>query len=161
MEKTSKTIVYAARLIYGFVAGFLATLIFHQLTLALLYNAGIAPFGPFSWTATRPFGVPAVISLSFWGGVWGIIYAMVDSRFPRDFGYWITAFLFGAILPSLVALFIVFPLKRLPLAGGWKVLLLLTVFLVNGAWGVGTGILLKFMSSLHHNHVIVQRSGTI
>lgn len=36
------------RILFGFIAGFLATVIFHQLVLALLGWAGIAPFGPFS-----------------------------------------------------------------------------------------------------------------
>ncbi|CAA9891776.1 conserved membrane hypothetical protein [Candidatus Methylobacter favarea] len=130
----------------GFAAGFLATLIFHQLTLALLWNAGIAPFAPFSLAATQPFGVPAVFSLAFWGGIWGILFAVVDDNFPRGNSYWITAFLFGAILPSLVALLIVLPLKGKPIGGNWQPTLLLTAFLINGAWGVGTGLFLKTLS---------------
>jgi hypothetical protein len=127
----------------GFVAGLLATLIFHQLTLALLWVAGVAPFPPFQMAATPPFGVPAVFSLAFWGGVWGILYALVDGRFPRGVGYWVSAFLFGAILPSAVALLVVLPLKGRPVGGGWHASLLLTAFLVNGAWGIGTGLILK------------------
>jgi hypothetical protein len=53
------------RTLFNFIAGFLATLIFHQLALALLWWLGIAPFAPFSMAATRPLGVPAVISLAF------------------------------------------------------------------------------------------------
>ena len=160
MDKTTNNAASIIRLIFGFIAGFLSTLVFHQFTLALLYYLGIATFGPFSMSATSPFGIPAVISLSFWGGMWGIIYAMLDKRFPRDFGYWIFAFLFGAILPSLVALLIVFPLKGLPLAGGWKASVIATVLLVNGMWGVGTGILLKIISGLQHHLAKKERLGT-
>lgn len=160
MDKTTNTAVSIIRLIFGFIAGFLSTLVFHQFSLAFLYYVGIAPFGPFSMSATSPFGVPAVISLSFWGGMWGIIYAMLDRRFPGDLGYWIIAFLFGAILPSLVALFIVFPLKGLPLAGGWKASVLVTVLLINGVWGVGTGILLKILSGLQHQLAQKEKLGT-
>jgi hypothetical protein len=135
------------RLMAGFAAGFLATLVFHQLTLALLWSAGLAPFGPFSMAATRPLGVPAVFSLAFWGGVWGIVFALVDSRFPRDQRYWTMAFLFGAIVPSLVTLLIVLPLKGQPLGGGWRPSLLLTAFLINGAWGIGTALFLKALSN--------------
>lgn len=42
----------STRLLFGFVAGFLATLIFHQLTLTVLWFAGMAPFGPFPMAAT-------------------------------------------------------------------------------------------------------------
>ena len=133
------------RLFFGFIAGFLATLIFHQLTLYVLWTVKIAPFAPFSMAATKPFGVPVVFSLSFWGGIWGILFALIDRRFPLHFGYWLVSFLFGAIFPSLVALLVVLPLKGKPLGGGWHPALLFTAFLINGAWGVGTGIILKIL----------------
>ncbi|MDD5577808.1 MAG: hypothetical protein PHY16_00840 [Methylobacter sp.] len=141
----------ASALFKGFAAGFLATLVFHQLTLALLWNVGMAPFAPFSLTATQPFGVPAVFSLAFWGGIWGILFVLVDDNFPRGRAYWITAFLFGAFLPSLVALLIVFPLKGKPVGGDWQLSLLLTAFLINGAWGIGTGLFLKALSNGWHD----------
>lgn len=138
------------RTLFGFIAGFFATLIFHQLALAALWRAGIAPFAPFSMAATHPFGVPAVISLAFWGGVWGIVYGLIDNRFPSGGGYWVTAFLFGAIFPSLVALLVVIPLKGGPVGGGWHAALLVTAFLINGAWGIGTGLFLKALSTRSH-----------
>ena len=134
------------RLVSSFAAGFLATLIFHQLALWILWQAGVAPFAPFATVATSPFGVPAVFSLSFWGGVWGIVFALVESRFPSQGWYWVAAFLFGAILPSLVALLIVLPLKGRPMGGGWGFPLLVTAFLINGAWGVGTAFFLRLFS---------------
>lgn len=137
---------YSTRLLFGFIAGFAATLIFHQLTLLALREVGLAPFGPFSMAATNPFGVPAVLSLAFWGGIWGILFSMVHHRFPSHSGYWVTAFLFGAVLPSAVALLLVLPLKGRPMGGGWHPPLLLTAFLINGAWGIGTGIILKALS---------------
>lgn len=136
---------FLGRSLAGFVAGFFATLIFHQLTLTILWAVGIAPFGPFSMALTEPFKVPAVISLALWGGVWGVLFALVDRRFPRGAGYWVTAFLFGAILPSLIALLMVLPLKGRPMGGGWHAPLLVTAFLINGAWGVGTGLILKVL----------------
>jgi hypothetical protein len=126
----------------GFVAGYFATLTFHQLMVAFLYAVGVAPFAPFSMTATQPFGAPSVISLAFWGGVWGILFALVDRAFPRKVGYWVTAFLFGGVLASLVALLVVLPLKGRPMGGGWHFPLLVTALIANGSWGVGTGFFL-------------------
>jgi hypothetical protein len=134
------------RLLFGFVAGFFATLIFHQLALTLLWLVGVAPFAPFPTLATQPFGVPAVLSLAFWGGIWGVLFASIDHTFPRGNAYWGVAFLFGAILPSMVALFLVAPLKGKPIAGGLEPSLLFTAFLINGAWGVGTGLILRSLS---------------
>ena len=139
-------VVFMSRIVSAFAAGFLATLIFHQLTLWLLWSAGVAPFAPFPMGATEPFGVPAIFSLAFWGGIWGILFAFADRLFPPRGGYWIAAFLFGAVLPSAVALVIVLPLKGRPMGGGWGLPLLTTAFLVNGAWGVGTGIFLRLFS---------------
>jgi hypothetical protein len=121
------------RTLFSFIAGFLATLIFHQLALALLWWLGIASFAPFSMAATRPLGVPAVISLAFWGGAWGIVFGLVEKRFPSSGGYWVMAFLFGAFFPTLVALLVVLPLKGAPIGGGWHTPLLLTALLINGA----------------------------
>lgn len=136
----------AARLLTGFIAGFLATLVFHQLTLSLLWAIKLAPFGPFAMTATQPFGVPAVFSLAFFGGLWGILFVLVDRRFPAGFAYWPVSFLFGAIFPSLVALLVVLPLKGKPMGGGWHPPLLITAFLINGAWGLGTALLVRLFS---------------
>lgn len=128
---------------FGFFAGFIATIIFHQLALTLLWAAGITAMRPFPMTATQPLGIPALISLAFWGGIWGIVFALLDASFPRAWGYWVTAFLFGAVLPSLVALLVVLPLKGRPMGGGWHLPLLVTAFVINGFWGLGTGIFLR------------------
>ena len=136
----------SARVLFGFTAGFLATLTFIQLSLWALWSAGIAPFGPFTMVATKPFGVPAVVSSAFWGGIWGILFALVERRFPAHGGYWVVAFLFGAVLLSLFLLLVVLPLKGSPVGGGWQPPLLLTVFIANGAWGIGTGLFLRGMA---------------
>lgn len=135
------------RCLYGFIAGFFATLIFHQLMLAALWQSGIAPFAPFPVRPIWPLGVPAVLSLAFWGGVWGIIFVLVHRKFPRGGSYWMAAFLFGAIAPSLVALVVVIPLKGGAIGGGWHWPLLVTALLVNGAWSVGTGLIYRLISA--------------
>ncbi len=146
MITTGHAAGWPIRLGAGFLAGLLATLIFHQSALALLWAINMTPVGPFAMGPTWPFGVPAVLSLAFWGGIWGILFALIDGRFPARTGYWLAAFLFGAIFPSLVALLVVLPLKGRPMGGGWHPAILLTAFLLNGAWGVGTGLFLKLFS---------------
>jgi hypothetical protein len=130
-------------IIAGFLSGFLSTWTFHQMGLWVLWHTGIAPFGPYAMHLVPPFGMPAVISLAFWGGVWGILLAFLLRRPGQYHRYWLTAFLFGAILPSLVAFFLVLPLKGRPIAGGWHWPLLMTGFIINGLWGLGTGVFLK------------------
>jgi hypothetical protein len=108
---------YPARLLFGFIAGFVATLIFHQLTWWVL-----------------------------WGGLWGIVFSMVHHRFPARSRYWVTAILFGAVLPTMTARLVVAPLKGLPIGSGWHLPLLLTALLANGAWAIGAGLILGILS---------------
>lgn len=132
----------ARKLLFGFIAGFIAVLLFHQPALALLTELGLAKATTYALSPTPPLGVPRVISIAFWGGVWGVAYAAIEHRFPRGGAYWLCAFLFGAILPTLVAWFVVAPIKGLPVAGGWQASRMLTGFIINGAWGFGTAVLL-------------------
>lgn len=132
----------AWKLPIGFVAGFLAVLCFHQPVLYFLSSIGFAYATTYSMQHTMPFGVPQVLSLSFWGGVWGVLFALIESRFPRGVLYWVYAVVFGAIFPTLVAWFVVSPLKGLPMAGGWEAHRMITGLLINGAWGLGAALLL-------------------
>ena len=140
--RSAQALSPARKLLLGFLAGFIATLVFHQPALALLNELGIAKGNLYSFRPTAPLGVPQVISLAFWGGVWGVLFAFIEHRLPRGVLYWIIAFLFGAILPTLVAWFVVAPIKGLPVAGGWQATRMLAGFLINGAWGLGTALLL-------------------
>ncbi len=131
------------RVLLAFIAGFLATLIFHQVALALLHAAGVSSRGAWSMKPVPPFGVPAVISLAFWVGVWGIIMILVIDRF-RGAPYWIWAVVFGAVLPTLVAVFVVAPLKHQPIPhSGAMAVVGLTV---NAAWGLGTAAFYRLFS---------------
>lgn len=126
----------------GFLAGFFATLVFHQLGVAVLWWLHFAPGPPWQMTPRPPFGVPAVFSLAFWGGIWGILLAYLSPLFGKGPGYWVKALAFGAIFPSLVALLVVVPLKGGPLGAGWRPRIWCFAFIVNACWGLGTALLL-------------------
>ena len=132
--------------VLAFIAGFVSTLVFHQGVLALLYLAGALPRAPYDLRAVPPFGLPAVISLALWGGAWGVaIWSLL--KHLGGGAYWVWAVVIGAIGPSAVALFIVYPLKGMPVAGGWDRTLLGTALLLNGTWGLGLALLMRL---LHH-----------
>ena len=119
----------------AFVSGFVSTLIFHQGLFAVLHLAGMIPVAPYNFTPVPPFGVPAVGSLSFFGGLWGILlWALVRRRI--GWSHWGLSILFGAIAPTLVAMLVVFPLKGAePTAQMW-----IGGLLLNGMWGLGVAI---------------------
>ena len=131
------------RLLRPFVAGFLAVLVFHQGALTVLYALGVTQRSPFVLTPTAPLGVPQVLSLAFWGGVWALILWPLVAHLEARVGYWVAAIALGAIAPSLVAWFVVAPLKGQPMANGWQAPAIATSLLVNGAWGFGLALMMR------------------
>jgi hypothetical protein len=130
--------------IKAFIAGFIATLAFHQTVLGLMHMGNPAVPAPFNLAATAPFGVPAVASLAFWGGVWGIVlWAFI--RNDSGAKHWIKALVIGAIGPSAVALFVVMPLKGMGMAAGWDPKIIVGALILNGAWGIGVAMLMRLM----------------
>lgn len=126
----------------AFVAGFAATLLFHQVVFALFFAAGLVP-APYDMTPTQPLGIPAVLSLAFWGGVWGLpIWLAI--RTASGGAYWARAIILGAIGPSAVALCIVFPLKGLAFAAGFDPKIIVGALILNAAWGFGLGLLMRW-----------------
>jgi hypothetical protein len=125
-----------------FFAGTLAVPLFHQSVLYVLHRIAFTTRAPFMMEPTAPLGVPQTFSLAFWGGVWGLILGIVLAR-VRGTAYFVVACLFGAILPTVVAVLFVAPLKGQPAppdARSWLVIVLL-----NTAWGFGTAALAKIM----------------
>ena len=128
----------------AFIAGFVSTLVFHQGLLWLLYVGGVSPRAPWDMTAVPPLRVPAVVSLAFWGGVWGIVL-WVLVRHSSGSAYWAKALMIGALGPSLVAWFVVMPIKGMGPAGGWNPKIIVGALLLNGAWGVGVAVLMRLL----------------
>jgi len=135
-------------LVVGFIAGAVAVLIFHQGALAMLHSLGFAERAPYSMQATAPFGIPQVWSLACWGGVWGLILAAALRRWDGP-ALVANATLFGAIVPTLVAWFVVAPLKHQPMAAGFVLSAMAVGVIVNAAWGLGTGIGLNLFGRAH------------
>jgi hypothetical protein len=130
-------------LLFGFIAGFVATLIFHQIGVLLLHYVGIIHNSPYDVRRVPPLHVPQFISLSFWGGVWGIAFVLFARAIARSpVGYWIGAIIFGAIFPTAALWFIVAPLKGLPLGYGFHFPGLLVAPIVNALWRLGTTVFL-------------------
>lgn len=136
-----------SRFIAAFIAGFIAVPVFHQSLLALLHAASFSPVAAYQTTPTQPFGLPKLLSLTLWGGVWGLIWAATALRWSQAKYYWIVAIVFGAIAANFFALFVFAPLKGLPIAGGWSLTVLTIGLLVNGAWGFGTALLFRLLTT--------------
>lgn len=132
----------------AFGAGYIATLLFHQGVLALLHAVNPEAPAPFNMTPTEPLGVPTVVSLAFWGGLWGNLLWMLI-RNNSGGAYWAKAIVIGAIGPSAVALFLVMPMKGLGVAMGWNPQVIVGALVLNAAWGLGVGLLMKLFPGGH------------
>jgi len=130
-------------LVLGFVAGFLATLIFHQ-TLWFVFNQiGLIPPERTAWLldAVPPFGAALVMSKAFWGGL-VLTFILLRQEGPA---YWIAWILVGAVGLTAVAVFVVAPLKAQPIPSLWPRFAI--GMTLNGAWGSGTAWLLRIFGA--------------
>ncbi len=130
--------------LFWFLAGALAVPLAHHPVMAIFYAAGIAPYRPYSFEPTKPLGVPQVLSLSFWGGVWGLVLGAVLTQVETRTMWWIAALVFGALAPTIVAGIILrikgSPIKPTPA-------LVICGFVVNAAWGIGAAVIYKLLNA--------------
>jgi hypothetical protein len=123
----------------GFLAGAVSVLVFHQGAVALMNALEMTERAPYAMQPTQPFGLPQVWSLTLWGGVWGVLFAALLRRCDGA-ALVVTSLLLGAVLPTLVAWFVVAPLKGQPVAAGFVPMAMAFGIIVNAAWGLGTGL---------------------
>ncbi|MBU8543085.1 MULTISPECIES: hypothetical protein [Roseomonadaceae] len=140
-------------LLVGFLCGALAVIVFHQGTLYVLYHQfalikmlGVPDaFRPgaagFNIRPVPPFGVPQVLSLAFWGGVWGIVLAGLIrwGRLPDL----LTGFLLGAVICTVVGFTLVAEWRGVPMWAGGNTIVWARAALLNGAFGWGTAFLMR------------------
>jgi hypothetical protein len=128
-------------ILLGFVAGVLAVLVFHQGTVWLLHMVGQLPTGPFGMRPIPPFGVPQIVNQCFWGGLWGILIAVLLQRLRVPdllFG-----FLFGVVALGLTNWVVLPVIKGGPyFVGGDPRRLAITVAIV-GSFGWGVALILR------------------
>jgi hypothetical protein len=132
----------------GFIGGFIATLIFHELAFLVLNSVGLTSYALYSMAGVPPLDVPRIISLAFWGGVFGLFYPFLQTKFGRGLPFLIVGILFGAIVPTLCSWTIVNAIKGIPIGpnGGWAMPGMAEGPIVNGMWGLGTALFLALFN---------------
>jgi hypothetical protein len=137
----------------GFVAGFVAVLIFHQGVVGALHVLnlpGMSAPAPWSLRPVPPFAVPQVIDAAFWGGVWGVLFAFVQPRIPAP--AWVSGLGLG-VAAVLAIVFIVGPIKGTSASAtlaAWGVTTWARLLLIHLVWGAGTGLILTLLSARMH-----------
>lgn len=135
--------ITARTLVLGFAAGVLSVLVFHQGTVWLLHMAGQVPTAPYGLRPIPPFGVPQIVNQCFWGGLWGVLIAVLLRRLRVPdllFG-----FLFGAVALGLTNWVVLPAIKGGAFfAGGDPRRLAITVAIV-GTFGWGVALILRWL----------------
>ena len=128
--------------VFAFVAGFLATLVFNQSAGFVLNKVGLAPPGFTAWALDPlpPWGVPTIVSKAFWGGLGrpaaGLFCALRAGEPTGRAGYCLAQccprLLVSSSYPRSKGC--PYPTLRGALPFGAS---------VNGAWGFGTALILR------------------
>jgi len=137
--------ITARTILLGFAAGVVSVLVFHQGTVWLLHMAGQVPNAPYGLRPIPPFGVPQIVNSCFWGGLWGVVIAVLLRRLRVPdllFG-----FVFGAVALGLTNWVVLPAIKGGAFfAGGDPRRLAITVAIV-GTFGWGVALILRGLRS--------------
>jgi hypothetical protein len=135
----------ATRAGLGFLAAAVSVLIFHQAMWELLHILALPGLGmpaPYPTDPIPPLGVPRILNLCFWGGLYGVVFGLAYPKLTPP--PWLSGLLLGFIAAT-VGLLLVPAIKGLPLNGAAVPLNWLRSFLINGCWGLGLGIIFPLM----------------
>lgn len=123
----------------GFLAGAIAVLTAHQIVVLALSASGLVAANPWSLRPAGPYGVPAVLNSTFWGGVWGVVFAAIAGRLPGN-RLWTKGLVFGLVFPLVLGVWILVPLiKSLPFFAGLSAPRLIAGVLIHAAYGAALG----------------------
>lgn len=127
-------------LLFGFLAGAIATVTVHELINFVLLSAGVFPRQPWSMTPAAVTGVPQIVSDAFWGGVWGVLFAAIYDSIPGANAI-IKGAVFGVLGPALIGVFILVPLLtgRFPMFFGGDPKMIGSVLLILAGFGAAMG----------------------
>jgi hypothetical protein len=126
----------------GCIAGAISVLVFHQTTLQLFFWLGLAPQAAFRVAVVPPFNAPMVVSVTFWGAVYGGIFGLLAPRLPAP--VLIKALLAG-LFAMLMGWFVVRPLAGLPVAFSWQAGAMLRSAAACFMWGIGVTLILPLL----------------
>ena len=130
------------RVFLGCVAGAASMLLFHQMALQIFFWLGLTQQAAFRVGRVPPFHMPVVVSITFWGAVYGGIFGLLVPRLRGPI--WLNGLLLG-LCAMLIGWFVFLPLKDQPIAFGWQAWPMLRSLIAYALWGLGIGVILPLM----------------
>ncbi len=131
----------------GFIAAALSVVTVHQLMGLVVTQLGLARIEPWSFRAVPPYGVPAIVNNMFWGGLWGVLFALIVDKLPGG-ALWLKGLIYGLGI-VVISNWILLPLIRGQVFGvpnqvmfaGGDLKRLLAGALILGAFGVALAVI--------------------
>jgi hypothetical protein len=139
--------------VLGFIAAAIAVVIVHQGIILALTQAGLIKGTPWSMAPIPPFGVPQILNSIFWGGLWGVLYALINDRLPGGVA-WLKGLIYGLlivvfsnwlILPFIKG--IVLGQKNQAFFAGGDPQRLLAGVLILGGFGIATALIYQALAN--------------
>ena len=135
------------RIVLGFVAAAISVLVVHEAIIYGLTQYGLIRGTPWGLQPIPPYGVPRLANNVFWGGLWGVLFALVYNWLPGGMA-WLKGLIFGLFI-VVVSNWILLPLIKGQVFGqanqvlfsGWNPERMLAVALIVGGFGLGLGII--------------------
>jgi hypothetical protein len=128
-----------SRVFSGCVAGAISVLVFHQTTLQIFFWLGLTPQAAFRIAHVPPFNAPMVVSITFWGALYGAMFARTITLVKTP--SWANGLAAGFVA-MLLSWFVVRPLAGNPMAFGWLAGPMFRSFCAYEMWGLGVAMIL-------------------
>jgi hypothetical protein len=134
------------RIVLGFAAAAISVAVVHEAIIYGLTQAGWIRGTGWGMQPIPPWGVPRLVNNIFWGGLWGVLFALVYERVPGGMA-WLKGLIFGLFI-VVISNWILLPLIKgqvfgqpnQVLFGGWDGWRMLMSSLIVGGFGMGLGI---------------------
>ncbi|MBX9589577.1 MAG: hypothetical protein K2X43_09745 [Hyphomonadaceae bacterium] len=135
------------RCVLGFMAAAIAVAAVHEGIIYGLTRAGWFQGAAWSLQPIPPWGVPRLINNIFWGGLWGVLFALIYDWLPGGTA-WLKGLIYGLLI-VVVSNWILLPLVKgqifgqpnQVLFGGWDPWRMLVVAIIVGGFGLALGII--------------------
>jgi hypothetical protein len=136
-----------ARIALGFIAAAVSVIVVHEAAVYLLARAGLSGGAAWGMQPIPPWGVPRLVNNVFWGGLWGVLFALVYEWVPGRKA-WLKGLIYGLFI-IVVSSWMLLPLIKgqvfgqpgQALFGGLDPRRMLSTTIVVGSFGVALGVL--------------------
>ncbi len=98
-------------LLIGFAAGAIALVTVHELIALCLADAGHISRVPWSLETSALTGLPQIATDVIWGGVWGMVFAVILGNVPQG-SMTVRGAILGLVGPALIGMLVLVPLVR-------------------------------------------------